>query len=386
MRDVMSPSTRITSTPSIGGRVPAVGTQGPTTPDAVRGAALLALVVGVGALHYATSTEHVVLHELYTYLCYLPIILGAYWYGVWGGFGAAVVMSAAFVPHIRGAWAGDEGMTATRYAQVVVFHLIGLTVGLLAASQRRLTMKYRDANLQLLVSQESLRRADRLSALGEIAAGLAHEIQNPLAAVKGACEIVASRVSTGTPEAEFAELARKELARMEGLVREFLEYARPREPELREADLGSVIDHVALLLRPEAERVRVAMQIARAPSGDRALIDTEQIAQVLFNVMLNAVQASPAGGQVRVDERVESAHAVIDVTDQGPGIPAEHLPRLFEPFFTTKSRGTGLGLAISLRIVTAHGGTIEALPGRSGGTVFRIRLPLAMVASSRDAH
>lgn len=153
---------------------------------------LLAAILAISALHYATNPSHIVQHEIYRYLYYVPIILGAYWYGVWGGLLTALGGSLAYIPHIRDAWAPNVPYTVNQYAQVVVFHLLGLCVGLLASFQRRLAERSRDAaasleraNRELRESQEQLRRADRLSALGEVAAGLAHEIRNPLAGVKG---------------------------------------------------------------------------------------------------------------------------------------------------------------------------------------------------------
>ena len=351
--------------------------------DVIRWLGILVAIGGIASLHFITDPSRVVVHEVYNYLCYIPIILGAYWYGASGGIAAAVLTSAAFIPHIRAAWANNAAYTASQYAQVVAFHLIGLTVGLLAGAQRRLTERYRQAaasleqaNRELRDSQEHLRRADRLSALGEIAAGLAHEIQNPLAGVKGALEIIASRVTHGTPEAEFADIGVKELARLEGLVREFLTYARPHDPALRLSDIHDVVERVAALIRPEADRKGVAVVFERPVTVPPVSFDPEQITQVIFNVVLNAIQATMAKGHVRIRESVEAGWAVIDVIDEGPGIAPEHLPRLFDPFFTTKPRGTGLGLAISQRIMTAHRGTIEALPGSPSGSIFRIRLPL----------
>ena len=351
---------------------------------ALRWFGILAAIGVTGGLHLITDPSRVVLHELYNYLCYIPIILAAYWYGVSGGVAAAALTSAAFVPHIRAAWASNAAYTASQYAQVVAFHLIGLTVGLLAGAQRRMTARFREAavslegaNRELRHSQEHLRRADRLSALGEIAAGLAHEIQNPLAGVKGALEIIASRVSGGTPEAEFADIGVKELGRLEGLVGEFLAYARPHDPALRPSDIHEVVERVAALLRPEADRKAVTLVIDRSVTIPPVSLDPEQITQVMFNVALNAIQATMAKGHVRIRESVDTGWAVIDVIDEGPGVAPEHLSRLFDPFFTTKPRGTGLGLAISQRIATAHRGTIEALPGSPSGSIFRIRLPLA---------
>ena len=216
-----------------------------------------------------------------------------------------------------------------------------------------------------------------MSALGEISADLAHEIQNPLAGIKGALEIVASRVTPGTPEAEFADIGAKELARLEGLLGEFLEYARPHDPALRQTDLHEIAERVAALLRSEAERKGVTLTLERSTTLPLLSLDPAQITQVLFNVVLNAIQATMSGGHVRIRESLEPAWGVIDIVDEGPGIPPEHALRIFEPFFTTKSRGTGLGLAISQRIVAAHHGTMEAISMSPSGSMFRIRLPLS---------
>ena len=186
---------------------------------------------------------------------------------------------------------------------------------------------------------------------------------------------VAARVPPQSPESEFANIAGKELARLEGLVGEFLTYARPHEPTLRPTDAHDIVVHVAALLRSEADRKGVGLIVESAGSMPTLLLDPEQITQVVFNVVLNAIQATAVGGQVRIVEGADARAGIIDVVDQGPGIPAEHALRLFDPFFTTKPRGSGLGLAIAHRIISAHRGTIEARPASPSGTVFRLRLP-----------
>jgi signal transduction histidine kinase len=265
-----------------------------------------------------------------------------------------------------------------------MFYVAGLLVGALAERQQRLTLRYRHAaeSLEMALgdlreSQEHLRRAERLSVLGEIAAGLAHEIRTPLAGVKGALEIVASRVAAGTPEAEFADLGGKELNRLDRLVSDFLAYARPRRPDLRHATLGEIIEHGSALLRPKADRRGIVLEIERLAPPPAVRVDPGLMQEVLMNVLSNAIDASPPGGRVRVRETTDPAWNVIEVIDQGSGIDPEHLPRIFEPFFTTKDKGTGLGLAISSRIVSAHGGEIDARPNAGCGTTVRIRLPLA---------
>jgi signal transduction histidine kinase len=345
---------------------------------------LLVGVAVVSALHYVTPPERFVLHAVYQRLYYVPVILAAYWFGVRGGLGAAVISSIAYAPHIHTAWSHNAPYTVSQYTELVVFLSLGLSVGLIASHERRLTNRYREtaeslerANRELRESGEQLRRAERLSALGEIAAGLAHEIRNPLAGVKGALEIVSARATLGTPEAEFSGIATRELKRLEGLVQEFLDYARPKPPRLRPADLPDVVRRVASLLGPQADQAGVALVVEGKDGSHGLRIDPEQMEQVLVNVVLNAVQASPRGGHVRLRHEPRDGRYLIEVADQGPGIPPEAKARIFEPFFTTKERGTGLGLAISQRIVAAHQGEIHVTPREGGGTVVAILLPLS---------
>src|SRR5262249_19333452 len=185
-----------------------------------------------------------------------------------------------------------------------------------------------------------------------------------------------SRVASGTPEAEFAEIGGKELARLQRLVGEFLSYARPNNPSLRPTDVHDLVERVTALVRSEANQKRVNLIVEQTTQLPPLALDSEQMTQVLFNVVLNAVQAAKPLSDVRVRESLEPGWAVIEVIDDGPGIAPEHESRIFDPFFTTKSRGTGLGLAIAQRIVLAHRGTIEAHSRVPSGSVFRIRLPL----------
>lgn len=348
----------------------------------VRWIALLLGLIVVSVLHYLTSPEHAWLHNVYQRLYYAPIVIGAYWFGVRGGLLTAMAAAAAYVPHINHTWAHNAPYAASQYAELVIFPSAGLLVGLLADAQRRLTRQYQQAaasleaaNRELTTSHEQLRRADRLSALGEIAAGLAHEVRNPLAGIKGALEIVSSRVAAGTPEAEFAGIATTEMERLDGLVGEFLAYARPRQPELRPASLRDVIDHVEALLKAGAECGRVKVLRDDDPRLPDVEMDPEQMQQVIFNVALNGIQASPTDGELRIRTAVAPGGVVVEVIDRGPGVPAGHRDRLFDPFFTTKTHGTGLGLAVSQRIVSAHGGRIEVADAPGGGTAVRISLP-----------
>jgi two-component system sensor histidine kinase HydH len=356
-----------------------------------KGVGLIAAIALITGLHYFTDPSRVLLHELFNYLCFIPIIVAAYWFGPWGGVTAALLTSAAFIPHIRMAWGSNVPYATSRYAQIFAFHVTGLLVGILASFQRQLTLRYRDAasalevrNQDLVDSQQQLRKAERLSALGEIAAGFVHEVRNPLAAMRGALDIVASKAPKDTPESEFTEIARKELVRLDSLIGDFLAYARPREPERRLTSLSAVLERVTVLLRPQAERAQVTVDTRGLGLLPSLMIDPDQIAQVLINIALNGIQASPAGGTLRIEGSTTGTHVVIDVIDPGPGIPVEHHGRLFEPFFTTKPHGTGLGLALSQRIVTAHQGTIDLRAATPSGTDVRVMLPIGPPRSAAE--
>jgi signal transduction histidine kinase len=167
-----------------------------------------------------------------------------------------------------------------------------------------------------------------------------------------------------------------EVQRLDNLVWEFLRYARPHEPDRRATSLHDVVERVIALLRVEAERASAMLDVDRSPAMPDVSIDAQQIEQVLLNVILNAIQASPPGARVRVCVGRDRQDAVIDVIDEGPGIPAEDVAHVFNPFFTTRDEGTGLGLAIAHRIVISHDGHIDVHQTSPRGACMRIRLPI----------
>ena len=337
-----------------------------------RTASLVASIAAISLLRYLTGPSPTLLHELSLRLYYIPILVGAYWYGVTGGLVIAAISSVAYVNRASELVATfDRG----RLAEVAVFHLVAIAVGLLANAQRRANVKLRD-------SYEEIRRIDRLRTLGEVAAGLAHELRHPLASIGGALEIIEARAHAESPEAEFSRLAMSEVRRLDQLVWEFLRYARPHAPELRVTSVHDIIMQTVRLLSMEAERAHVELAVEADASELSARIDPLQIEQVLLNVVLNAVQASPDSSRVRIVESVAGPDVCVDVIDQGPGISPSHLLRVFEPFFTTRDKGTGLGLAIAQRIVLSHGGSLDIADTSASGTRIRILLPTAGPAAS----
>jgi len=222
------------------------------------------------------------------------------------------------------------------------------------------------------------RRAERLAALGTMAAGLAHEIRNPLNAAALQLAVVQRRLARAEkPDVDgalrAAELVASEMTRLAGLVEEFLQFARPRALRLAAADLHVTASEIVQLLGPDAASAGVGLTLADGHALF-ARVDEERLKQVLHNLIRNAIEATGRGGHVELRVRPGGEGVIVEVEDDGPGLPSPDAP-IFEPFFTTKSGGTGLGLAIAHRIVTDHGGKIlvESRPGR---TVFALHLPI----------
>lgn len=247
------------------------------------------------------------------------------------------------------------------------------------AALARTVAELEEANRRILEEQSRMLQTEKLSSVGLLAAGVAHEINNPLAGTL-ACvkQLRDGKVADHRRDTYFATVL-DGLDRIRNIVQALLDYARPTAADRHRVDAAEVIDGCLLLVRPalHQQRVTVDHQSPETPvfiEGDR-----RQLMQAAMNVLLNAVHATPAGGTITVDHPVEGDRVAIRIADEGPGIPPEHLARVCDPFFTTKpeGRGTGLGLSVTLGIVQAHGGELRFGSGERGGAVITMWLPVA---------
>jgi len=223
-----------------------------------------------------------------------------------------------------------------------------------------------------------LREAERLATAGELAAGMAHEIRNPLAAIVNATALLTDEAGL-TPDERATTLAaiRTEARRLNRILSDFLRFARPREAHRASGDIREVVQHVGALIRDDRSRAsRVDVRVAVDPAVPRFAFDRDQVIQVLWNVALNGVEAMNGRGRLSLEVARQNGDVALAVSDTGPGIPRDRLPRVFEPFYSGKPNGSGLGLTIAERIVVAHGGRIEidSEPGR--GTRVTLLFPL----------
>ena len=223
--------------------------------------------------------------------------------------------------------------------------------------------------------ETALKKSDRLAALGELSARMAHEIRNPLAALCGSVQLLSSAVDIKEPDARLLAIVNREAERLEALISEFLMYARPATPKLEKITLNSFIDDELMFLLHDPKYINITLQNL-VPKSAKVSVDPNLFHQVIINLLQNAAEAMPDGGNVKVECSFAVNTLRITVTDSGGGIAEKDAQNLFEPFWTTKPAGTGLGLAISYRIVEAHGGNLSVESPAVGGCRFVVTLPV----------
>lgn len=256
--------------------------------------------------------------------------------------------------------------------RLIILIVVGFLVNQLAEASRRETRRFQETAAKLETAEAQVRRSERLVALGQLTAGLAHELRNPLGTMKTSAELLTRNVSKENPIAqEMASYISSEVDRTNSIITRFLDFARPQHLRLEPADITQILD------RSIASLPGVEVYKNYAPGIPNVKVDAELLERVFSNLILNAHQASPPGSVVTVKTQLVDENCVeVDVIDRGSGIDAKNLESIFNPFFTTKPDGVGLGLAICSKIVDEHGGhiTVESTAGE--GSVFRVILPI----------
>ncbi|HEX9192013.1 MAG TPA: ATP-binding protein [Candidatus Deferrimicrobiaceae bacterium] len=343
-------------------------------------------------LHYRTGAHHAWGHDILRRLYYLPILFAAFTGGARGGVAVSVFASLVYLPHaFTRLLVQDPGDALEKGLEILLYNIVAVVAGLLVdrerrerAKQERLAHRLGDALAEQQRMEGQLIRAGRLGALGELTAGIAHEIKNPLHALKGTAEILRDAIPEAAPERRMLELHIAEIDRLGQTADRFLSFARPIPADRRTLDPMALVGRVATLVETQARKDGVDTVVEPPPKRGvpRITGDTDLLTQLLLNVALNGVQAMAPGGGGRLTFSVGSSRqgekekVVIRVGNDGPPIPETELEKIFDPFFTTKDEGTGLGLSICSRIADQHDGTLTVrnLPdGR--GVEFSLTLP-----------
>ena len=243
-------------------------------------------------------------------------------------------------------------------------------------TQLGIVLLFRDLS-EVKALEEQVKRSERLASVGKLAAGVAHEIRNPLGALKGFLQYFQHKLALADQDKTYFTVMTHEVDRLNTVISNLLDFARPKEPVFEPCDLPKLLRHVLALVEGDLHAKQIQLSVDIPTVLPQMQVDQDQITQVLLNILLNAIHATDSGGIVSLRAEIH-ADASVDVTvsDTGKGISPEDLPRIFDPFFSTKKQGTGLGLAIAHTIIEQHGGeiTVESTEGK--GSIFRIRFPL----------
>ncbi len=309
----------------------------------------------------------------------LPVVSAATTFGMAGSLAFTALACGAYLVYI---FIKENSISSVVPIRVGFLVMVGNLANTLAEDLRIQSEKHRraaeqlaEANLHIQQAEEAVRRSDRLAALGQLSAGLAHELRNPLGTMKASAEMLEHSVSAENEVArEVAGFISTEVDRTNALITRFLQFARPLQLHLEKADLAQTLDRAVALVEREVQGVAIYKNYE--PGIRPFPFDAELLERVFYNLVLNAVQATEAGGAVTVKTRAAGGMVDIAVIDRGTGIDAKQRDSIFNPFFTTKPQGVGLGLAIVSKIVDEHGGkiTVESEPGK--GSVFHVLLPV----------
>lgn len=349
--------------------------------------ALVALALALISLaHYLTPEQRLVWQNLLQHLYLVPIMYAALRYGWRGGLIATAAATASYLPQLLAARGAQPypGYMLSRIAGMVEYFAAAAVVGLLAEKDRRQRLALEQSrgdlervNYELQGAIERMKRSERLYAAGQLAAGMAHEIRNPIAAIAGAAGILDRHPDDTARRKTCIEIISKECARLNRLLGNFLDFARPRPPSFQKTALAPLAASVIELARHASGRHSATLRCDIDPSLPEVECDGAQIKQVLLNLAINAIQASPDGGEIVVSARRADSAVIVSIRDQGCGMTTEQMARLFDPFFTTKETGTGLGLPVAFQIIQQHHGRIWAEPNPDRGMTFSFELPLS---------
>ncbi len=324
--------------------------------------AIVLMIGGVLFLHYFTFQGMKFHHAVYRMLFYLPLVLGSLWFGLKGALYVLASVSIFFLPYAIIHWQGMSFEDFAKLLEGVLYVVIGLVLGLLVEKEKK-------RHIALL-------RVESLAAVGKAVSEIAHDMRTPLMAIGGFASLLSRKLHSDDTSRKKLDLIIQETSRLESMVKEMLDFGKPLELELTKANLNEVVQEAIQVAKLMAMKAGVKLEADLEPSSPSILIDIPRIKQVLLNLVVNAVQASPAGEHVLIKTHLTGNHVFLEVIDCGCGIEQDVSESIFVPFFSRSKEGTGLGLAIVRKIVEAHGGEVSFDSNNEKGVTFTVRLPI----------
>ena len=338
---------------------------------------IIGVIAATTAAHYLTPHSLHYLHGIYRRFYYIPIIIAAFQFGLGESIATAAIVTGLYVPHAFFARFHDPGTTTEKVLEIVLYFAIALVTGIMQSRLKKEVEKRQQM-------ERALRLKDRLTSLGELSAGFAHEVRNPVGSIKGAAQLLLEYFPQDDSKRKLAELLARESDRLEDTVGKFLAFARPSISVSPNLDLALLLGDSVQLLKNHPDCNGKDISLSLPESGITAAGDATLLKQVFFNIGLNAIQCMDEGGRLAVSAGHRDDTWAIIFEDNGCGIEPDALERIFDPFYTTRDDGTGLGLAVSYRIIQEHRGeiSVESRPGE--GSTFTVHLPASLKPEAHE--
>lgn len=321
---------------------------------------IVILVVGISLLHYLTDQSRYHYHVFYGELYFLPIVLAGLWFGLAGGLATSLGVTACYLPFVYWHWHGFSSDDFDRILPVALYNSIAAFIGVLKDRE--------------IIAHERLLKAESLAAIGESLAAVAHDMKTPLVIIGGFARRLQKKFKNDDPDREKSDIIIRETERLEKMMHNMLDFSKPLALQLSTGSLNEIVQSSLILVAETAQKKGVTIESLLSPDLPAVAFDAMRMEQVIVNLALNAIQASPEREKVSIRTSVLEKNIVIDIADCGSGISLDHRAKVFDPFFTTKKEGTGLGLAIVKKIVEAHKGSLAISDNAPKGTIFRVIL------------
>ncbi len=322
------------------------------------------LIGGITLAHYVTEWNVHYYHIFYQGLYFLPIILAGFWCGLRGALAAALSITVLYLPFTVIHWNGFSPDDLNSVLEMVLYNVVALILG---------TLRDRET-----VVQRRLRESEGLASMGKMVSCLAHDLKTPLIAIGGFARLV--QKSLENHDFSFGkklDIIVRETTRLKRMVEEMLDFSRPLELSLTQGDTKEIVNQCLAILSdlPHAKKVKFQNVCLQDPT--LMSFDSDRMKQALINLLTNAVEASPEDGTVAVYCYQKKRRLIIEIKDEGSGVPTSKREEIFCPFFTTKEGGTGLGLPIAKKIIEAHHGFLEVIENSGKGVTFRVTIPFS---------
>jgi len=325
-------------------------------------ALIASTIVGVTLLHYLTLTEMRYEHTFLRLLYYVPLVLASLWYGLRGSLAVCGTATALYSPYMLIQWHGLSTEDFDKLMEGILFVGIAILLGILIEREKR--------------HVRALMEAESLAAVGRAVAEIAPDMKSPLMSIGGFVHQVARQIPSDDPNRKKLDIAIRETARLEDMLKGMLEFSRPVKLMTSEVDVNKLITDLLDVLGSKAKERGIAMIPELSTDLPKVEADPDKIHRVLQNIIANAVQASPEGETIKIATAANGNTITIEVKDHGAGIIQQHKESVFHPFFTTKKSGTGLGLGVAKKITEAHGGKIYFNSNQNEpGVTFVVELP-----------